>query len=663
MANAILGTKNRASAATYSGGSWSSTLPITNLATTDVTQVARTSSAALADTRFRMDLGANYTLRCFGLINHSLSTAGTWRVRAGTAGLDVDYTSGAQSDDRIAITGGVGGMHVGPAGVLIANGSAAPRLVYNYATLAAEGVLLEGPKTNLILRSEDLSHAAWITGIGASITANNAVAPDGNTTMDLLTVTLAGGYGTQQSVTITAGSTLTVSAYAKPGASNFLRMQFAGTINNWFDISTGALGTSSGTHANVTLVSRSIELAPNGSYRMAVTVTTTTITSIQLNFLCAATSGATALVGNSANIWGVQIEEGGLTSYIPTAGSTVTRTADAVTAISGATFTALHSATAGTLYAEFVLVNATGTHPILSLDDNTANEQLRLYTSGTDPKFTVTDGGATQADLDAGTVAAATTYKMAASWAANDFAACLNGGTVATDTSGTLPTVDRLRIGADQAGNGAAMYLKRVTWWATALTDAQLQSITTTSPDALGYNSGWVDADRLTWYEDVPTAWGGIYPLVEPFTTAISARYITFEASDTTNAAGYLDFGRPFVGDALQATYNISYCMADGLEDLSGRAVSPAGKVYGTSRRPRRNVTAQLDWLSQPEADRIHEVMLNARTLGELLWVPDPADAALVQRYGMLCTLKELPQVGYPMQAIRNWQFALEEIL
>ncbi len=133
--------------------------------------------------------------------------------------------------------------------------------------------------------------------------------------------------------------------------------------------------------------------------------------------------------------------------------------------------------TTGTIVVQAATL-ASGTQPVVTFDDNTVNEQMVLNTIGTDPKFTVTDGGVAQADLNGGTISANTTYKMAAAYTVNDFAACVNGGTVQTDASGTIPTVDRMRIGTDVSANQLVGYIKRIAYYPERLTNAQLQALT-----------------------------------------------------------------------------------------------------------------------------------------------------------------------------------------
>lgn len=83
-ATAALGWPNWVDEAgvTFSGGNWSTTLPRTNVATTRVAQVARTTGVAGADTVLRVDLGAARQVEVIALVRHNLTAAATIRVRA-----------------------------------------------------------------------------------------------------------------------------------------------------------------------------------------------------------------------------------------------------------------------------------------------------------------------------------------------------------------------------------------------------------------------------------------------------------------------------------------------------------------------------------------------------------------------------------------------------
>jgi hypothetical protein len=98
--------------------------------------------------------------------------------------------------------------------------------------------------------------------------------------------------------------------------------------------------------------------------------------------------------------------------------------------------------------------------------------------ASTTDQGTVTTSGAAQAVLDGGTPAANTATKMAMAYAFNNFALSLNGGAVVTDTTGTVPVVSQLQIGAETTTVGN-LHIKKVAFYPKRLLDAQLVALTT----------------------------------------------------------------------------------------------------------------------------------------------------------------------------------------
>jgi hypothetical protein len=130
-----------------------------------------------------------------------------------------------------------------------------------------------------------------------------------------------------------------------------------------------------------------------------------------------------------------------------------------------------------------LLVNAftpaIATRSIVSLDDNTANEIVLLRTEVINPFFRILDGGSQSAAIDSGAVVANTAFKLAGAYKINNFASVINGGTVGTDGAGTIPTVDRMRIGADQVGRHMCGCIASLRYYKKRLPDAKLQTLTT----------------------------------------------------------------------------------------------------------------------------------------------------------------------------------------
>lgn len=98
MAHIFLGWPNRINLATLSGGSWSTSLPVSNLAIARMPVVARSTDAANASTLFYADLGASYPLRALCLQNHNLSADARIRLSLGTDPESDDVYAGEWTD-------------------------------------------------------------------------------------------------------------------------------------------------------------------------------------------------------------------------------------------------------------------------------------------------------------------------------------------------------------------------------------------------------------------------------------------------------------------------------------------------------------------------------------------------------------------------------------
>jgi hypothetical protein len=206
---------------------------------------------------------------------------------------------------------------------------------------------------------------------------------------------------------------------------------------------------------------------------------------------------------------------------------------------------------------------------------------------------------------------------------------------------------------------GAAKTLRAIALVNHNLTTAALWRIQ--SSDAV-YDSGWINALQLTFRGDTPSNWGAQYQLLHVPAAPLAARYLQLSFNDTANAAGYLQFGRFIAMGGLQPAKNASFGgLRSGHSELSSVAVSPAGKKFFTERRRLRRENFTLNWLTPTEAEQLHEFQAEVGTTREVLYVPNPADAAYSQRYGFLGTMRELSDLEYPYVTTRALAFQLEE--
>ena len=77
----LIAFRNYADDGTLSGGSWSGSLPLANLQDRQPSIVARSTSAAAANTIVNCDFGEARTISFVALLKHNLTQQGQWRVR------------------------------------------------------------------------------------------------------------------------------------------------------------------------------------------------------------------------------------------------------------------------------------------------------------------------------------------------------------------------------------------------------------------------------------------------------------------------------------------------------------------------------------------------------------------------------------------------------
>jgi hypothetical protein len=357
-----------------------------------------------------------------------------------------------------------------------------PRFDYDPVTLAPKGLLIEEARTNLLVQSENFATTWSGPPITGTLTANATASPAGTGNATLFAPSnTAVNHDITQTVTAAAVS-YTLSVYAKAQLYSHLFLQyFDGTTDRlaYFNLSTGAIGTTSGSP------SPTITAVGNGWYRC-----TTTFTGVvgRNGFVVGAapSDGGRAVAGNGTSgiyIWGAQLEQAAFaTSYIPTVASTVTRSADVAT-MTGTNFSSWYNQSEGAFVAVGSINVATANSGSAgTVSDGTNNNRVL---TGFEPSVQgfVAVGGVAQVSLLGGTAAVSVVNRIAFAIKANDFALTLNGATVVTDVSGTVPTVDRFNIGANGLGSGSFLngHIRAIAYYNTRLPNAQLQTLTAPS--------------------------------------------------------------------------------------------------------------------------------------------------------------------------------------
>jgi len=351
------------------------------------------------------------------------------------------------------------------------------RLSYNPADLTAPATqLFEEQRTNLFTYSETDS-TNWPIG-NSSDWANTPQVISG-VKIDKFTRNAVGVKDFSSSSPL---STCSVFFYDSGTASNsntVIRLEVRGSTVVFdeilFDYSTKQFTTKNGV-GNLTVLGFG-----NGLYRVSISFSTT---------VASVTSHRVAIYGDATWLGGFQLEEAAYpTSYIPTTSSTVTRSADVYSSatstrsadsasMTGDNFSEWYRQDEGTLYVDVDSFDSANAY-VLTVGTASSGPRIQITYNGEHKLNTaVVDNSGTIVVANLGGPEGATSY-IAAGYAENDVAISLDGSSVYTDTSCTLPTVETLFIGSDQSSgvplNGT---IRKLTYYPKRLPNATLQAMT-----------------------------------------------------------------------------------------------------------------------------------------------------------------------------------------
>ena len=374
------------------------------------------------------------------------------------------------------------GTFVGSNGLIQTAGVNVPRLDYDPTTLVSLGAKNEPQSTNVLLRSEEFSNAAWAKTL-SSVTANVATAPDGAVNADkLVEDTSTNVHTTSQTFSTVSGTTYTFSVFIKAAERTFAAIALLTgfpTASLLVNLSTGAVTTGTGTPIN-----GKAEAYINGWYRVSFSLAanaTTASATVNVYILNGFTWANRIYTGDGSSgilIWGAQLEAlDHATSYIPTTNLAVVRFAD-LYPITGVDFAGFWNASEGTMVFQGMKAALQG--PLfpqyVGVDNGTTANRILMFEGIGVETFQSRDGAVTQADLFAAPVVPINTaFGIASRYKANDFALSLNGASAVTDVSGTVPAVNQMTIGSRLGSAFLSGWIRSVKVFNKTKTNAQLR--------------------------------------------------------------------------------------------------------------------------------------------------------------------------------------------
>jgi hypothetical protein len=326
--------------------------------------------------------------------------------------------------------------------------------------------------------SENFDNAAWIK-MNASVTANQAVSPDGYTNADLLTNNATNDLHQIYGDITTGIGAQSFTCYAKANTLNFVGLYNASAIQGaFFNLTTGAV---SGNIVNAPTSASAVNVG-NGWYRISITVSTLVAASrFQIILSENGTAFLYAGTNKSAYIWGAQLETGAYaTSYIPTLAASVTRGADAC---SKTGISSLIGQTEGVLFADFT-INGLLDYGTISVNNGTTAQYIWLAIFGNGTLRAQLNNGSAQATITYSGAVVGGRYKMAFGYKTNDFVLYVNGIQVGTDNVGTTFSGTTLsRFDTDLANasfySTASESINQALLFKTRLPNSELASLTT----------------------------------------------------------------------------------------------------------------------------------------------------------------------------------------
>jgi hypothetical protein len=394
-------------------------------------------------------------------------------------------------DPRITFTRSTTGTFTNASGVLTSAAINAPRFDYDPATLQSLGLLIEQQRTNAIRNNTMVGAVAGTPG-----TLPTNWAAQINTTTGLTSQIV--GAGTDSGISYID---YRISGTASGAGSFELFFETADSITSfpnepWVGSFYWKLQAGSTT---------GLSAAQYRSYEYNSAIEFLTATSVNLSFPTSAalnTQRVTAIyaISDESTAWqrpliafdiangaaiditlrvGMpQLELGDfVSSVIPTTSAQATRAND-LPSLTGTNFSSWYSASTSTVFAEFQSTLPAG-HTMLSFNDTTLANRVTLAASAI--RFSAVRNTANAGGVVSPVTANAPTAginKVALAFANFDVAICGNSGSVVTATNYAVPSVTQMQIGNQLNNVFLFGHIRRIDYYPSRLTNAQLQAIT-----------------------------------------------------------------------------------------------------------------------------------------------------------------------------------------
>ena len=395
--------------------------------------------------------------------------------------LTLDFQNSQQLDPRVTFSRSSSATYINSAGQVASAADHEARFDHD-GNGECLGLLIEESRTNHCLYS-DVDPTNWHQNGTSSLAVSSVPAPDGGTCYDLTTDTGGPNSVRQRSNTSAPVGTSVLSVFARFPNAGFTSLNIrnfnAGGGANYYADYIPATDSWDGEVACTGLPSEDLG---NGWKRLTVV---STVTSSNGNNWVNIGGGisSSAFTQQTCQIWGAQLEEGSFgTSYIPTSGSTVTRSAD-IAQITGDNFSSWYNQGKGTLFAQWVSPDTKQFSSPAIIKSSTAKNGPRIYVYAYTANKLI---GMVKTPSESATILTTsyvpnTNLKTAIAYSTSSQSSTFNGNTSQTaNITTSIPTMVRMDIGDVYATNDrySNHHIARLSYYNERLTDAELQTIT-----------------------------------------------------------------------------------------------------------------------------------------------------------------------------------------
>jgi len=432
--------------------------------------------------------------------------------------LNLNFAASSILDPRISFNRPSGATYVGKNGYIQYAANDVPRFDYDTVnTGTIRGLLIEEPRTNLVINSNSIGIGGWNYQTGANDSAyifNADIAPDGTRTATLIyaTTTTLTYPNFLQYLNVNTATTYTGSFFVKPtnGKATVSCTLYDGATNLnclsiVYNFLTNSFSTSTTGNTTTFVVIPTVQQYPNGWYRIQSGWSFNSGPTRNIQYKLNLDSSGSPAVGSGLLLWGAQIEAGtSVTSLIPTNTVSATRAGDSASMV-GQNFLSWFTQAQGTVYAEWYQYTGGGGNVYttpgvwgvtdtnlgvyngygIRLDYGTINDQNISFISRqalngnaaltfgyVGPKLGITTG----------------TYKSIAGWDVNNQNVTIQGYNTITLGSNpaakVLTQMNTLLIGNQNIGGGPTQIngaIRRLIFWPQLLSPSQFQALTTST--------------------------------------------------------------------------------------------------------------------------------------------------------------------------------------